>query len=187
MYANTEKYVPILLAFIGILGIWFGAPSILVKWIFISGTLVTLVFYYVVIESSKGLNSDKLLPLYLIALSVQFLHFLEEYHGRLYDKLPQLFDFPSIDRDAFITFNLVAYSIFILGAIAIYLESKKFMLIPLFFILLGTMANGVLHSLISLWQGSYFPGLYTALIYLILGPMMIRILLQKKEGGSTSW
>lgn len=187
MYANTKKYIPILLALLGIFGLWLGAPSILVKWIFITGILVTLLFYYGVVHGSHSRDPHKLLPLYLIALSVQFLHFLEEYHGRLYEKLPLLFDFPPIDRDAFISFNLVAYSIFILGAIAIYLKKKEFMLIPLFFILFGTLANAVLHCLISLWQGSYFPGLYTAFIYLVLGPMMIRILLQKKERDSTSW
>ena len=180
MQIDLKKFIPVISTIVVICAIWLGAPSILVKWIFICGILVTLLFYYAIIGGSMGLDSAKLLPLYLIALSVQFLHFLEEYHGRLYEKLPLLFDFPPIDRDAFINFNLVAYSIFILGALAIYLKKKVFMLIPLFFILFGTLANAVLHCLLALWQGSYFPGLYTAFIYLILGPMMVRILLQKR-------
>jgi len=181
MQIDLQKITPVLLAFIGIIGIWFGAPSILVKWIFIFGILITLLFFYALIHPRQFPEPRKLLPLYLIALSVQFLHFLEEYHGKLYEKLPVLFDFPPVDRDAFITFNMIAYAIFILGAIAIYKKRMEFMLIPLFFILVGTVANAVFHCLLALWQGSYFPGLYTALIYLILGPMMMRILLRQKE------
>ncbi|MBT8236511.1 MAG: HXXEE domain-containing protein [Bacteroidia bacterium] len=180
MQIDLQKITPVLLAFIGIVGIWFGAPSILVKWIFICGILITLLFFYALIQPEQFPEPGKLLPLYLIALSVQFLHFLEEYHGKLYEKLPILFDFAPVDRDAFITFNMVAYSIFILGALAIYGKKKQFMLIPLFFILVGTVANAVFHCLLALWQGAYFPGLYTALIYLILGPMMLRILLRQK-------
>ena len=177
---DTPKFIPVLLALLGIVGLWFGAPSVLVKWIFIAGILITLLFFYARINPRPCPEPTKLLPLYLIALAVQFLHFLEEYHTKFYEKLPLLFDLPPLDRDAFITFNMVAYSIFILGALAIYFRKMEFMLIPLFFILVGTVANAVFHTLLALWQGAYFPGLFTALIYFILGPMMMRILLQQK-------
>jgi hypothetical protein len=48
------------------------------------------------------------------------------------------------------------------------------MIIPLFFILIGVVLNSMGHILISFYVGGYFPGLYTALIYTIIGPVLIK-------------
>lgn len=54
------------------------------------------------------------------------------------------------------------------------------MIIPIFFVLAGVVLNGVGHVLISIYVDGYFPGLYTALIYFILWPLLLRKFLSKR-------
>ena len=43
-----------------------------------------------------------------------------------------------------------------------------------FFIVVGVMLNSIGHIIIALYVGGYFSGLYSALAYLIVGPMLIK-------------
>jgi len=55
------------------------------------------------------------------------------------------------------------------------------MIIPLFFILVGVLLNSIGHILISLYVGGYFSGLYTAIIYIIIGPILIKRVLDETK------
>lgn len=172
---KKETYIPagITLAAIVLLLLWAPAPWITAVFSFFM--VVSLVFYFLVYRHETTQNL-KLAQWYFVALAIQFVHFIEEYIGELYVRLPALLDMPPIGRDEFVLFNLGAYAVFILGGIAVFRNYPFVMVIPIFFILLGVMANGIIHVLIALWQTSYFPGLYTALAYLVLGPYLIRML-----------
>lgn len=176
---KKETYIPaiITLAAIVILLLW--SPSPWITGLFSFFMIVSLFFYILMYRPDETQNL-KLAQWYFIALAIQCVHFIEEYVGMIYIELPSLLDIQPIGQDAFVLFNLGAYAIFILGGIALFRNYHGMMVIPIFFILMGVMANGIIHVLLALWQSSYFPGLYTALAYLVLGPYLIKLLL----GGS---
>ncbi len=140
--------------------------------IFIPGTIVTLIIYFKTFYK-RSPDPDRFLSLYLLALSIQFVHFIEEYVNDFTVKVPALIGMPPNPEQFWIIFNMVAYSIFIIGGIIIFRGIKELMIIPLFFIVVGVIMNSVGHILISLYTGGYFPGLYTAIIYVLLIPSII--------------
>ena len=178
---KKDGYIPVLITLVLALVLFLWSPSPLITGIFILFLGVSLLFYFVIYPSNSSPNI-RLAQWYFIALAVQCVHFVEEYLGKLYIELPALFDVPPIERDAFVIFNLLAYSIFILGGIAIFKNLRSLMIVPIFFILFGVLANGIFHVLLALWNGSYFPGLYTALVYLFLGPLLLRLLKAGPQG-----
>lgn len=172
---KKEVYLPYGIALILVGGLIIFSPSLWIALIFIFFLAVSL-GYYLFYYPEHPTPNLRLAQWYFVALAVQCLHFIEEYLGSFYIQFPALFDLEPIERDEFVIFNLGAYAIFILGGIAIFKNARSYMLIPIFFILLGVMANGIIHVLLALWTGAYFPGLLTAIIYLILGPWLLKLL-----------
>jgi hypothetical protein len=81
---------------------------------------------------------------------------------------------PPFNTNVFVTFNMVAYSLFILGALGIYKGVKWPMIIVWFFTFGGVIGNSIWHPLLALKVGGYFPGLYTWFAYLIVGPILLK-------------
>ena len=172
---KKEVYIPpgiVLVAFILLL---IGSPSIWITAVFGFFLVVSLLYYYL-FYSKTAVPDLRIAQWYYVALAVQCAHFIEEYIGEIYVRLPALLEIPPIGKDEFVLFNLGAYAIFILGGIALFKGSRSFMLIPLFFVLFGVLANGIIHLILTLWNGSYFPGFYTGLVYLFLGPYLLKLL-----------
>lgn len=172
---KKDIYLPLGVSLLAVLALLQLAPSPWIKVVFIFFLILSLLFYFQLFRAD-GTSSLLLAQGYFVALAVQCIHFIEEYVGEIYIRLPELFDLPPIKKDDFVLFNLGAYAVFILGGIALFRNYRRLMVIPIFFVLLGVMANGIIHVLLALWTSSYFPGLYTALIYLILGPYLIGML-----------
>jgi len=172
---RKETYIPvgITLAALVLLLLW--APSPWITAVFSFFMIVSLIFSFFVYRPEET-NNLKIATWYFIALAIQCIHFIEEYVGLIYIRLPALLDMPPIGQDEFVIFNLFAYAVFILGGIALFRNYRVMMVIPIFFILMGVMANGIIHVILALWQSSYFPGLFTALAYLFLGPYLIKML-----------
>ena len=181
---RKEIFIPIAIALISIILLVWLAPSNWVKGIFILFVLLSLLFYFFLYEHKPELSRE-LAVWYFIALAIQCLHFIEEYMGTFYVQLPELMDTTPLEKDDFVLFNLSAYAIFIVGGIAIIKNYKALMLIPIFYILLGVLGNGVIHVLLGIWSWSYFPGLYTAIVFLFLGPVLIRMLLGKSSSAGS--
>jgi len=110
----------------------------------------------------------------LLALGIQFIHFTEEYIAGFNSKFPLLFDAPEYPIDNFVAFNMFAYFMFTLGAIMIFKKIKPPMIIPLFFVMYGIAGNAVAHVIFCIIVGGYFPGIYSALMYWIIGPIIIK-------------
>ena len=60
-------------------------------------------------------------------------------------------------------------------------QIKELMIIPLFFILVGVLLYSLGPILISIYVGEYFSGLYTALIYIIIGPILMKRVLDETK------
>ncbi len=163
--------------FLGLLVSYFAIDRPLL-FVFIFGLLANIFFYFRVTRNGIP-DPAEFMPLYLFALGVQFFHFLEEYFGKFYELAPELLGTEPIHSEFFIAFNMVAYTMFLWGAIAWVKRIKWLMVIPLFFILFGIMFNAIGHLTFSIWTWGYFPGLFSAIIYMVLGPYLLRKLLMK--------
>jgi Protein of unknown function with HXXEE motif len=141
--------------------------------VFIPGVLITYIFYIKTCYK-KAPNPDRILPLYLLALGIQFIHFAEEYVTGFTVEIPKLLGQVEYSKEYWLIFNMVAYFVFILGGIILFKKKKELMIIPLFFIIVGVALNSIGHIMMSIYAKSYVSGLYSALIYLIIGPILIK-------------
>jgi hypothetical protein len=148
--------------------------------IFIPGVIFTFILYLLSYYRNP-INRTRLLPLYLFALSIQLLHFTEEYLTDFTSALPELLGLEPYPMDYWVVFNMVAYAVFIWGGIIIFKRIKKLMIIPLFFILIGVLFNGIVHVGLAIYTGGYFSGLYTALAFVVLGPVLLKRMIESAE------
>ncbi len=118
--------------------------------------------------------ANRILHLYLLALAVQMLHFAEEYLTGFVVELPALLGQEPYPKDYWLVFNMAAYSIFLLGGIVLLRKIQELAVIPLFFIVVGVLFNTLAHIGLTLYTGAYFPGLYTALLYLFIVPILLK-------------
>ena len=145
-------------------------PSVL---LFIPGVLIS--FLIILINGNHLSDWDgSILTWYLLALALQFIHFTEEYLTNFVVRLPAIFGQAPYPESYWICFNMIAYCIFLLGGIAIYKKENNFLIIPLFFIVVGIVFNGIAHVMLSVYTGGYFPGLYSAIIYLGMIPVFYK-------------
>lgn len=115
------------------------------------------------------------LPIYLIALAIQFLHFTEEYIYGFQTRVTEIMaGMPPFDENVFVAFNMIAYCLFLLAAVGMYKGMKFPMIIVWFFVFGGAIGNAIWHPLLALRVGGYFPGLYTSFLYWIVGPILLR-------------
>lgn len=128
----------------------------------------------------------RVLPVYLVALAIQFLHFTEEYiYGFQFRVTEIMTGMPPFDPNVFLAFNMIAYCLFLLAGLGMY-QGMKFPMIIVWFFALCVMGNAVWHRLLTLRVGGYFPGLYTSLTGWIVGPMLLLRLSERVTIARTS-
>lgn len=179
---KMDKYllVPLILVII-LIAIFVIVSSTLTSIIiFIPGLILTYLVYLNTFYK-KTPNPERILPFYLLALGIQFIHFSEEYLTDFTIEVPRLLGQVPYPKDYWVIFNMIAYSIFIIGGIILFKRIKELMIIPLFFLLVGVILNSIGHIMLSIYVGGYFSGLYTALIYLILGPILIQRVFEETQ------
>ncbi len=146
--------------------------------VFIPGIIITYVVYLNTFYK-KTPSPQRILPLYLLLLGIQFIHFTEEYLTDFTIEVPKLLGQEAYPTDYWLVFNMTAYFFFIIGGIILFQQIKELTIIPLFFIVVGVLLNSIGHILIALYVGGYFSGLYSALIYVIVGPILIKRILDE--------
>ncbi len=142
-------------------------------WLFVPVAIVAFLVYlrtfYIAMPAA-----ERTLPLYLLALSIQMLHFAEEYLNDFVVALPALYGADPYPLDYWLVFNMAAYAFFILGAIVLFKGIKELAIIPIFYVLAGVLLNALGHLVLAIYSGGYFPGLYTAILYLLLLPYLLK-------------
>ena len=140
---------------------------------FVPGIVVTaLTFAWLYVRQTPLPESAQFLPVFMTLLSVQFLHFAEEYLTGFYARFPVLYGGTPYSPDLFVAFNMAAYFVFTVTCVLAFLKRRWFLLIPaLFFVIYGAIGNAISHSWWSLSERSYFPGLVTAQAYGCLVPL----------------
>jgi hypothetical protein len=124
---------------------------------------------------------QSVLPMYLLAIAVQCVHFAEEFATGFQRQFPQLFG-SQWDDAHFVTFNLAWLGVFVLAALGIYRRIPLAYLPALFLAAIGGVANGGSHLLLSVIQRRYFPGAVTAPICLLAGIGVLARLFGRSEG-----
>ena len=148
-------------------------------WSLIATFVPGLIFAYVtfVLVAKRGLGTtawQEIAPIFFMALSLQLLHFAEEYATGFATRFPPAFGGQPFSRTTFVSFNMAAYAVFVLSALASLRYGARTPLLPLlFFVVYGTWGNAVSHLTWCVITGGYFPGAGTASLYLILGPLLL--------------
>jgi hypothetical protein len=119
--------------------------------------------------------AESVLPLYLLALAVQMLHFIEEFITRFYVRFPvEIYHSAPFPVDEFVISQMVLFALLIVGAIGIFKQWKIPMVMVWFLIVMLLIVNAVQHPIYALVVRGYFPGLYTSVAGWVLGPMLFR-------------
>jgi Protein of unknown function with HXXEE motif len=144
---------------------WMGPPII-----FLSGGLV--VCYGVWVAARWKNDAAAVLPVYLIAIVVQCLHFTEEYVTGFQHQFPRLFGEDWSDA-RFVTFNMLWLAAFVLSALGVYRRVALAYLVVLFLALIGGVGNRASHVVLAAMSGRYFPGIVTAPFCLLVGVSLL--------------
>ncbi|MGA7630373.1 MAG: HXXEE domain-containing protein [Terriglobales bacterium] len=126
------------------------------------------------------------LPLYLLAVVVQCVHFTEEYLTGFQRQFPKLMMGSEWSDAHFVAFNMAWLVVFVLAALGVYRGSSLAYLVVIFLALIGGVGNGVSHILLSASQGRYFPGLITAPFCLLAGIAVLTKLFGKTQAPRTN-
>lgn len=135
--------------------------------------MIAALFCYFRTSFRKMPKPDRVMPIYLLALAIQFLHFTEEYVYGFHLRVGEVMEgMPPFNENTFVAFNMIAYSLFLLGALGLYKGLKWPMIFVWFFTFAGPLGNAIWHPLLALKVGGYFPGLFTSFAYWIIGPLL---------------
>jgi hypothetical protein len=140
---------------------WMGSAII-----FLSGGLVLA--YGVWVAARWKNDAAAVLPIYLLAIVVQCLHFTEEYATGFQHQFPRLLGDDWSDA-RFVMFNMLWLAAFVLAGLGVYRRVQLAYLIVLFLALIGGVGNGISHLVLSAMYRRYFPGVITAPFCLLVG------------------
>jgi uncharacterized protein with HXXEE motif len=146
--------------------LWMG-PAI----IFLSGGLVLA--YALWLTPRLKNNAAVVLPIYLLAVAAQCLHFAEEYVTGFQHQFPKLFGYDWSDP-RFVMFNMLWLAAFVMAGLGIYRGVQLAYLAVIFLALIGGIGNGISHLVLSAMYRRYFPGLITAPFCLLMGSVLLR-------------
>jgi len=113
---------------------------------------------------------------FIVAILVFVGHVFEEYLTHLHLALPALFGRAPWSDPQFLVFNGVWALVFCAAAVTLSPARSIPVFIILFFAVAGGVGNGVLHCLLVLQRGAYFPGAWTAPLGLAVGFWLLRLL-----------
>lgn len=111
----------------------------------------------------------------LTALTVvaQSGHFIEEYRAGFHLSFPQLFGLAAWTDSFFVTFNLVWITLWTI-AIVLLPRWPGVAVFPVWFLAIAAMLNGIVHPLLAVSVGGYFPGLWSSPVIGVLGFLLLQ-------------
>lgn len=150
---------------------------------FVSGIAVTWsVFVLMYYPGSPLPDARSILPAFFTTLALQFIQFGEDFTARFTFSVPGLYSGSSYDADLIMWVHMISYGAFIPSGLLFCCRRKGFLLVPaLFFTIHGAIGNAVSHTFWVLYLGTYVPGFFTALAYLICGPWLLFDLLGSRS------
>jgi hypothetical protein len=148
------------------------------RYTFVPTLAASWVLYMLALRRRRP-DLDRLMPLYFVSLSWQFLHFVEENHTGFRYRWPvEIFRTEPYGDEQFVAINVISYALFILGGVALMVDRRELSLPAVFFAVMGVMFNGVQHPIYAWMVRGYFPGLWTSTADLVLGPVLLKRLFE---------
>jgi hypothetical protein len=129
---------------------------------------VALIGAYALWTDQRWAVGRALRPVYLIGIGVFVLHATEEFRTGFQREMPALFG-GTWTNTQFVAFNAVWLVTFVIAAVTLSRRSPLPVLVVLFFMLAGCLGNGVMHLLLAVQAGGYFPGAWTAPLCFLVG------------------
>jgi hypothetical protein len=127
-------------------------------------------------------DPEKITAFYLLSLAWQLVHFVEENSTGFRYRWPvEIFGTQPYGDRQYVAINALSYAVFLAGGVALLKRRPEFSLPAVFFAVMGVMYNGVQHPIYSFLVKGYFPGLWTGLVDLVMGPFLLRRLLASPE------
>jgi Protein of unknown function with HXXEE motif len=125
-------------------------------------------------------DPEKITSFYLFALAWQLVHFVEENSTGFRYRWPiEIFGTKPYGSRQYVAINALSYAIFIAGAVALLNRRPEFSMPAIFFAVMGVMFNGIQHPIYSMMVKGYFPGLFTGLVDLAIGPFLLKRLFSR--------
>ena len=183
---NKHILIPLLITSTAIAIFWIVSLSLNIVIVFVPGVIVSYILYLGTFYKQAP-SPEWILPLYLLALGIQFIHFTEEYLTGFTIEVSKLLGQAAYPVDYWLVFNMVAYFVFVIGGIILFRKIRMLMIIPLFFILVAVLLNSIAHILISIYVGGYFSGLYSALILFIIGSILMKRVFDGSKVVKRNW
>ncbi len=106
--------------------------------------------------------------LFVVGVSFQGLHFVEEYSTRFFERFPAVLGQSPWSPTFFIVFNVCWLAIWIIAAFG-FQAGHRWAFFPVWFFAIAAIVNGIAHPLLSLRIGGYFPGLLTSPLLAVVG------------------
>jgi len=147
------------------------------------GLFVTLgVYALLYIRQTEMPEHAAFLPWFFVVLALQFLHFAEKFAMGFATEFPILYDSDPYAASTFVSLSMLSFAVFSLSAVLALVYNMRWLLMPaLFFMVYSAIGSAVTHTWWSLYMQSYFPGLYTGLLYWIVGPLLLYKLLGDRK------
>jgi hypothetical protein len=140
-------------------------------------SLALLVAVFLTIIRKPGTTDinlrEKFVNLFLIGVAFQCLHFAEEFITHFYERFPRLLGFQVWSAEFFVAFNLSWICVWILSALGVK-RNYRLAFFPVWFFAIGMTGNGIVHPLLALAVGGYFPGLITSPVVGVLGVVLLK-------------
>jgi hypothetical protein len=173
----NSRFLGLLFVVSGILfqATWLGWPASLVS--------VGWVVCFVLWLSPDWRITPRLRTTYFIGVAVFLLHVAEEYTRGLQVALPGLFDISAWSGQQYLIFNGVWALVFVAAGVMLKPGRELPVLMVLFLGLVGGVANGIIHLVLVVGRGEYFPGAWTAPISFVIGVVLLRELYSSRSDG----
>ena len=139
-----------------------------------------MIVYARPIDRNKLASDTNFFATTLVAVAWQCLHFTEEYVTEFYVLFPLRFGLLEWPSAFFVVFNLTWIAIWCLSAAALP-GGRRLALVPIWFLALASMANAVVHPLLAIERGAYFPGVWTSPLSGLIGVLLFRALLRLQK------
>lgn len=130
-----------------------------------------LTVYKSPVQMEKG-QRDNLINFFLLGISVQCFHFIEEYITGFYVRFPKFLGLSPWPAGFFVSFNLFWIAVWTASVIGIR-RNYRAAYFPLWFFITGMILNLIAHPLLALANKGYFPGLFTSPLAGIMGIILL--------------
>lgn len=112
-----------------------------------------------------------------MAVFLQCVHFAEEWSTGFQTRFPEMLGLVPWSNAFFVSFNVTWIAIWCI-CIAFLRNRPRILWFPVWFLAIASVANGIVHPVLSVVSGGYFPGLWTSPLVGIAGVVLLRALIR---------